>query len=102
MIWAVEEFLLQKHDELCEMSNDNAQHLYSSGKTVHFWFKFPTPSAQMTVKCRWEMPVGLWVSLRRGRRLKLQIDWRITRLNKRELSYHDLKQDFPFVISCYV
>ena len=37
-----------------------------------------------------------------GRRLKLQIDWRITRLNKRELSYHDLKQDFPFVISCYV
>ena len=58
MIWAVEEFLLQKHDELCEMSNDNAQHLYSSGKTVHFWFKFPIPSAQMTVKCLWEMPVG--------------------------------------------
>ena len=58
MIWAVEEFLLQKHEELCEMSNDNAQHLYSSGKTVHFWFKFPTPSAQMTVKCLWEMPVG--------------------------------------------
>ena len=58
MIWAVEEFSLQRHEELCEMSNDNAQHLYSSGKTVHFWFKFPTPSAQMTVKCLWEMPVG--------------------------------------------
>ena len=53
MIWAVEEFLLQKHEKLCEMSNDNAQHLYSSGKTVHLWFKFLTPSAQMTVKCLW-------------------------------------------------
>ena len=57
---------------------------------------------------RWQSNAGgkcLWVCgfpWGGGRRLQLRIDWRITRLNKRELSYHDLKQDFPFVISCYV
>ena len=35
MIWAVEEFLLQKHEELCEMSNDTSGSNFTP--PVHRW-----------------------------------------------------------------
>ena len=48
------------------------KHMYSAGKTWHFWFKFSSPRAQMTSNA-WHPPT--W--LEGGGGFKLQIDWHI-------------------------
>ena len=47
------------------------KHMYSAGKTWHFWFKFSSSRAEMTIKCLTSPHLG------GGGGFKLQIDWHI-------------------------